>query len=288
MNLLEAQLGRARGSVVGLALGGRKPRRQKGARSMPNNLLIALSWQTALQRELDVVSNNIANLNTTGYKGDNSAFSEYLMPVARAEQFAFPDRQLSFVQDRATWHNFSQGPLQQTGSPLDVAIDGDGFLVVQTARGERYTRNGALQINNAGELVTITGDRVLGESGPIILQTTDRDIVVNPDGTIKVREGLGLTSDSTRGKLRLVNFSNPQSLQKDGTSMFAAPANVAAQPDQKSRIVQGMVEKSNVHAVLEMTRMVQVTRHYTEVANMIQQQSDLRRNAIQQLAEVPA
>ena len=255
---------------------------------MPNNLLIALSSQTALQRELDVISNNIANLNTTGYKSDNSAFSEYLMPTARAEQFAPADRRLSFVEDRATWHDFGQGPLQQTGSPLDVAIDGDGFLVVQTPRGERYTRNGSLQINNVGELVTNAGDRVLSESGPIVLQTTDRDIVVNPDGTIKVREGLSLNSDSTRGKLRLVNFANPQSLQKDGTSMFAAPAGIQAQPDQKSRIVQGAIEKSNVRAVVEMARMIQVTRHYTEVANIIQQQSDLRRAAIQQLAEVPA
>ena len=255
---------------------------------MLNNSLIALSWQTALQRELDVVSNNIANLNTTGFKGDTSAFSEYLMPVARADQFALPDRRLSFVQDRGTWHDFSQGPLHQTGGPLDVAIDGEGFLVVQTPRGERYTRNGALQLNNTGQLVTSAGDPVLGESGPIILQTTDRDIAIQPDGTIKVREGLSLTSDSTRGKLRLVTFTNPHSLQKDGTSMFAAPAGTQAQPDQKSRIVQGAIEKSNVRAVVEMTRMIQVTRNYTEVANMIQQQSDLRRNAIQQLAEVPA
>ena len=255
---------------------------------MLNNSLIALSWQTALQRELDVVSNNIANLTTTGYQGDNSAFTEYLMPVARSDQFAGADQRLSFVQDRATWHDFSQGPVQQTGGPLDVAIDGEGFLVVQTQRGERYTRNGALQLNNAGELVTSAGDRVLGDAGPIVLQTTDRDVVIHADGTIKVREGLSLTSDSTRGKLRLVSFANPHSLQKDGTSMFAAPAGIQPQPDQKSHIVQGAIEKSNVRAVVEMSRMIQVTRSYTEVANMIQQQSDLRRTAIQQLAEVPA
>ncbi len=100
---------------------------------MENALLIGLSRQIALQRELDVVANNIANMNTTGFKADGSVFEEYLMPVARAEQFAAPDRRLSYVQDRATWHDFSQGPIQQTGNPLDVAIDGDGFLVVQTA-----------------------------------------------------------------------------------------------------------------------------------------------------------
>ena len=76
------------------------------------------------------------------------------MPARTREQFRGADRRMSFVQDRATWHDMSQGTVQQTGNPLDVAIDGDGFLVVQTPRGERYTRNGALQINATGELVT--------------------------------------------------------------------------------------------------------------------------------------
>ena len=86
--------------------------------------------------------------------------------------------------------------------------------MVQTPRGERYTRNGALQINANGELVTSNGDRVLGDGGPIVLQTTDRDIVITKDGTIKVREGLSLNSDSTRGKLRIVRFDNTQQLRK--------------------------------------------------------------------------
>jgi flagellar basal-body rod protein FlgF len=255
---------------------------------MANNFLIALSWQTAMRRELEVVSNNVANLSTTGYKADNSAFSEFLMPGAHSDQFSGPDRRPSFVQDRATWHDFSQGPFQQTGGPLDVAIDGEGFFAVQTQRGERYTRNGGFQISNTGEIVTSAGDRVLGESGPIVLQPTDRDIVVTSDGTVKVREGLSLTSDSTRGKLRLVTFANPQSLQKDGTSMFAAPAGILPQPAQKISIAHGVLEKSNVRSVLEMSRLIEITRKYTEVANMVQQQSDLRRSAIQQLADVPA
>jgi flagellar basal-body rod protein FlgF len=253
-----------------------------------NSLLVSLSWQTALRRELDVVSNNVANLTTTGYKGDYSAFSEYMMPGARAEQFASQDRRISFVQDRTTWHDFSQGPFQQTGGPLDVAIDGDGFFVVQTERGERYTRNGAFQLNNVGEIVTSAGERVLGDSGPIVLQATDRDIIVTPDGSVKVREGVSLTSDATRGKLRLVNFANPQSLKKDGTSMFQAPAGVQPQTADKAKIAHGAIEKSNVRGVFEISRLIQVTRSYTEVANMISQHNEMRRNAIQQLAEVPA
>ncbi len=253
-----------------------------------NNFLIALSWQAAMRRELEVVANNVANLSTNGYKNDHAQFSEFMMPGASAEQFSGPDRRISFVQDRGTWHDFGQGPFQQTGGPLDTAIDGEGFFVVQTPRGERYTRNGAFQLNNAGELVTSTGDRVLGDGGPITLQTTDRDIVVTSDGTIKVREGLSLTSDSTRGRLRVVTFANQQALRKDGASTFTAPAGVQPRQAEKMKIVQGAVEKSNAHSILEMTRMIEITRKYTEVANMVQQQSDMRRTAIQQLAEVPA
>ena len=156
---------------------------------MENTLLIGLSRQTVLRRELDVVANNIANLNTTGFKADGAVFAEYLHAGARDEQFAPRDRRMSFVQDRMTWHDMSQGGIQQTGNPLDVAIDGDAFLVVQTPRGERYTRNGALQINAQGQLVTSAGDQVLGDSGPILFGASDRDIIINPDGTIRVREG---------------------------------------------------------------------------------------------------
>ena len=95
---------------------------------------------SAQQRALDVVANNIANINTTGFKADNVVFQEHLMPHARANQFRGPDRAVSFVQDRATWLDLSQGPVEQTGNPLDIAISGNGYLAVQTPRGERYTR----------------------------------------------------------------------------------------------------------------------------------------------------
>jgi len=253
---------------------------------MENAALVGLSRQIALQRELDVVANNIANLNTTGFKADNVVFHEFLMPGAQANQFAGNDRRVSFVHDRATWLDLGQGPVQQTGNPLDVAISGNAFLTIQTPRGERYTRNGALQLNNAGELVTSEGHKVIGESGPIVLQANDRDISISTDGTISVREGRN-TTDSLRGKLKLVSFEQPQRLQKDGTSAYAAPAGVQAQAAAQVRVVQGNIEKSNVRSVVEMTRMVEVTRTYTQVASMLQQQSDMRRAAIEKLAEVP-
>jgi flagellar basal body rod protein FlgG len=194
------------------------------------------------------------------------------------------------VQDSMSWHDMSQGTIEQTGGPLDIAIDGAGMMVVNTPRGERYTRAGSLQINNVGELVTSSGDKVLGENGPIVFQATDRDIIVNKDGTIKVREGTSLTSDSTRGKIRLVTFENPQQLQKDGAATFAAPDGVAPLPlpNAEAHVVQGAIEKSNVRPVIEMTRMIELTRAYSDVAAILSQQGDLRKNSIQQLADVPA
>ena len=254
---------------------------------MDTALLIGLSRQTALQRELDVVANNMANLNTVGFKADGAVFGEYLQNNARTQN-AGQDRRLSFVQDRMSWHDFSQGTFQQTGAPLDVAIDGEGMLVVQTNNGERYTRNGALQLNNIGELVTSSGDKVLGDGGVIILQNTDRDIVITKDGTIKVREGLSLTSDSTRGKLRIVRFDDMQQLRKDGASAYRAPDGITPIPVEKPNVIQGTLEKSNVRPVLAMARMIEVTRSYTEVATILQQQSEMRKNSLQQLAEVPA
>jgi flagellar basal-body rod protein FlgF len=260
-----------------------------GAPPMENAALIGLSRQIALNRELEVVANNIANVNTTGYKADGAVFEEYLMPVARDGDFSGADRRLSFVQDRATWHNFDPGPIRPTGNPLDVAIDGDSFFVVQTARGERYTRNGAFQLNAQGELVTNAGDRVLGDGGPIQFQPSDHDIMFNPDGTITAREGASATSDSQRGRLRLVRFDNVQRLTKEGASMFSAPATAVPQPPaQGTRVVRGSLEQSNVRAVVEMARMVAVTRTYTQIQSLLQAAGEQRRNAIEKLAEVPA
>jgi flagellar basal-body rod protein FlgF len=255
---------------------------------MENALLIGLSRQMVLQRELDVVANNIANINTTGFKTENSSFEEYLSPVARENRFETSDRRPSFVVDRGTWHDFRQGNVETTGNPLDITIDGNAFLVVQTAAGERYTRNGAFQTNAQGQIITMDGSPVLGDNGPIVIQQLDRQIAIAPDGRVTVIEGNNTRTESVRGKLRLVTFANPQRLQKDGANNFAAPAGVAAQPATNFRIIQGAVEKSNVNGVLEMTRMIDITRTYTQVSVMLQQQGDLRKAAIQQLADVPA
>jgi flagellar basal-body rod protein FlgF/flagellar basal-body rod protein FlgG len=251
---------------------------------MQNALLVGLSRQMALGREMDVVANNIANLDTTGYKADGSMFEEYLGSAART---GAGDARVSFVLDRGIWHDMSQGPIQRTGNPLDVAIDGNAFLVVQTPRGERYTRNGALQINASGQLVTADGNPVLGESGPITFQSTDNQVAISRDGTISAREGNSKV-DSQRGKIRLVSFENAQQLQKDGSSTFNASKGAQPQPAVNAGLAQGSIEKSNVRGVVEMSRMIEITRSYTQIASMLQQQSDQSTQAIDKLADVAA
>jgi flagellar basal-body rod protein FlgF/flagellar basal-body rod protein FlgG len=256
---------------------------------MDNTLLVGLSRQVTLSRELEVVANNLANINTTGYKADSSIFEQFLMPPASSGEFPPGSRELAYVQDRATWHNFGPGPIQRTGGPLDVAIDGDAFLVVQTAAGQRYTRNGALQINPTGALVTNAGDPVLGVGGPIQFQNTDHDISIGEDGTITVREGPSATSDATRGQLQLAQFADPGALQKQGSSLFSAPVGVAPQPAPPTvRVVQGAIEQSNVSAVAEMSRMIQITRSYEAIASLLQQENTERTTALDKLSAVPA
>jgi flagellar basal-body rod protein FlgF/flagellar basal-body rod protein FlgG len=253
---------------------------------MQNTLLVGLSRQVVLERQLDVVSNNIANLNTTGFKADRSLFQEYLASGAHEDNFANSDRRVSFVQDRATFHDFSPGTTEETKNPLDVAIDGNAFLVVQTPAGERYTRDGGLQINNQGQLVTISGYQVLGNSGPITFQPTDHDVSIGGDGYVTVQEGIARI-DSVRGKLRMVSFPQAQRLLKEGSNLYSAGEGNPARPDTTARLRQGFIEKSNVNSVTEMSRMIEITRTYTQIATLLQQQSDLHKSAIEKLADVP-
>lgn len=255
---------------------------------MQNTLLVGLSRQVVLGRELDVVANNIANINTAGFKADGAVFEEFIGKTARSDNMSGRDSKVSFVRDRATWIDLSQGTMERTGNPTDVAIEGKGFLAVDTPNGERYTRNGALQINNAGQLVTSEGFPVLGDNGPIQFQPTDVGVQISGDGTISVAVAGTPGQESLRGKLRMVAFDNPGRLQKDGVGTFALKDGVNIVPDTKSRFVQGSIEKSNVRSVVEMTRMIEITRTYTQVANMMQQQADLARTAVDKLAEVPA
>jgi flagellar basal-body rod protein FlgF len=252
---------------------------------MDNALLVGLSRQVSLRRELDVIANNIANLNTTGFKGESVLFEQFLDPTARHEHFPGNDRRIAFVLDRATMQDFTQGPLQRTEAPLDVAIDGPGFFTIQTPNGERYTRAGNFHLNPQGQLVTNNGQPVLGAGGPIVFEPTDTNIAIAADGTVSASNATGQIGE--RGKLRMVTFANPAQLTAQGDSLWSAPAGVTPQAaPPTTRAVQGSLEKSNVHAVKEMNRLLEVTRAYTNISNMQQRTDELRRKAIEKLAEV--
>jgi flagellar basal-body rod protein FlgF len=182
---------------------------------MDNALLVGLSRQVSLRRELDVIANNIANINTSGFKSESMMFEQYLDPTARHEYFPGGDRRISFVMDRATIQDFSQGPLQRTDAPLDVALDGQGFFSVQTPNGERYVRGGNFHLNAQGQLVTASGMPVLGQGGPVTFEPNDVNITIAADGTVSTQNG-------ERGKLRVVRFANTHQLVKQGEGLWAA------------------------------------------------------------------
>lgn len=243
-----------------------------------NAQLISLSRQMALQRHMDMVANNIANINTTGFKAEQLLFEEFKMPVAAHGDFSGEDRTLSYVQDWATVQDFSDGAMVQTGSPLDVAISGDGFFAVQTAGGERWTRSGGFQLNQAGLLVDSSGNPVLGDGGPIQFGPEETDIQIAADGSVSSSQG-------AKGTLRIVEFEEVQALVREGNNLMSGGTPI---PATNSRVLQGFTEKSNVSGVSEMSEMIRVTRAYESIASLSQKQDDMRRDAIKRLGSVSA
>jgi len=242
-----------------------------------NTILVALSRQVALRRQMDVIANNLANVETGGFKASDILFEEHMMPVAEATSALPADHDVSFVIDTATLTDYSPGPNQQTGNPLDVAIDGEGWFAIETAAGERYTRNGGFLLDPEGNLVTVNGDKVLGDGGPITFDESDGAISIAPDGTISTEAG-------DKGRLRVVAFADENALESVGSNLYAADEQ--PQDAENARVRQGMLEGSNVRPIVEITRMIEVTRAYTSMSSMLQNIDDMRRDAIGVLAVV--
>jgi flagellar basal-body rod protein FlgF len=196
------------------------------------------------QMRCDTVSNNLANLGTNGFKRDVLSF----------------DQVLTMKKYSAT--DFSQGPARHTGNPLDLALEGQGFFKVQTENGLRYTRNGAFTLDGANTLVTLNGDPVLGENGPITIN--GKDVSVDMDGQIQVD---GATVD----RISLADFENPQLLRKEGATyhVFDGKEEEGARPAGAS-MRQGYVEESNVDVTEEMIRMVEAFRAFETMQKGIQ------------------
>jgi flagellar basal-body rod protein FlgF len=238
---------------------------------METTLLVALSRQGALRRQMDVVANNLANMNTNGFKAERMLFTDH---VVKSGAPGGPAAPIAFVRDIATVRDDAPGRAEPTGNPLDLAIQGEGYLVVEGQGGELlYSRNGRLQLDGEGRLVTADGAPVLTTADtPIFLGETDTDIVIARDGTVSSGNG-------ELGRLRVVAFDAQAALLPAGGGLFstdAQPVDVAAPV-----LEQGMLERSNVEPILEMEKMIRVERAYTSVRDLINREDDRLKQMLQ-------
>ncbi len=236
-----------------------------------NAILVGLSRQVALSRQMDIVANNIANMNTVGFRAEQVMFREFLVDTKEGDT-------ISYVQDFGVAMDLADGPLQTTSNPLDVAISGLGYLVVQTADGEKYTRNGHLRLDDQGRLVTQDGNPILDEEGKEIeFEDPTVAIDISRDGTITAADGETF-------RLQVVGFDNQQDLEKAEGGLYEtdqAPFEI-----DDPQVMQGMLESSNVNSITEMTRMISVQRSYEAMQQMVKSDHDIQRDAIGRLGQV--
>jgi flagellar basal-body rod protein FlgF len=242
---------------------------------LENAAYIGLSRQMTLRRELDIVANNIANADTTGFKVEQLMLGTEVGERARNDQVR-PG--VSFVLDKGVGRDFGQGAMQQTGRPLDFAIDGEGafFTVGDGANGEAYTRDGAFTLDPEGRLTTKAGAPVLGDGGEIVLNPALGPVSVGADGTI--------TQDGqTTGRLSVVRFEALGVLEKGGDGLYRNTSNAQTMDAPDARIQQGMLEAANVNPLIEITNLVEISRAYESVTRMIENATDLSRRAVERL-----
>ena len=247
---------------------------------MQSPSLVLLSDQAALQRSMDVVANNVANANTTGFKREGVEFDTY---VSRPE----PRKAINFVVDRATYRDAATGPIQTTGNPFDIALQGQGYIPIQMAGGQTgYTRSGSFQVNPQGQLVTQSGLPVLGNGGQAItIPDTATDVVISGDGYITARDGNN-ASTTELGKIAPVKFDNEQALTAVGGGLYTTAQTPT--PSDDTKVVQGALEQSNVQSVTEMTSMIKIMRSYEQTVNLINMDNQRQTDAMTKLSRTTA
>lgn len=243
---------------------------------MDNAMYVVLSRQMTLKRELDIVANNLANADTTGFKVETLQVKTDPQTPAR---MADGPKALKFVLDDEVTRDFTQGSMQQTGGTFDLAIDGRGFFKVQTADGERYTRDGRFTLSPEGKLTTQSGDPVMGDGGEIQIDPTLGPVNIAQDGTI---------SQGTQrvGKLDVAAFADLSALQKDGDNLYKNVSNIQPTPATAAMVRQGMLEGSNVNSILQVTKLIEISRSYESMARTMDNVSSLSRSAVERLGKV--
>lgn len=241
---------------------------------MENAAYIGLSRQMTLRRELDIVANNIANADTTGFKVEQLLLGAEVGERARNDAVR-PG--VSFVMDNGVGRDYGQGALAQTGRPLDFGIEGEGvFFEIETDQGPAYTRDGAFTLDPEGRLVTEAGHRVQGQGGEIVLDPARGQASVAADGTVS-QDGLPV------GQLKLVRFDTLAALSKGGDGLYRNASNAVVMDAPDARVRQGMLEGSNVNPILEITNLIEISRAYERITRMIENTNDLSRRAVERL-----
>lgn len=245
---------------------------------MDVSLYVGLSHQMAMRRNLDIIANNMANMNTTAFKKEAVIFQEYMVNMRETEVPAA--RKVSYVQDKAVIRDFIEGKFRPTENPLDLALNGHNFFQIQQADGSvRYTRNGHFSLSADGTLINSNGHPVLDDGGSTIqFQPDDQEINVSPDGTVSTKRR-GIV-----GKIGVVTFTNMSALEKVGDSLYKTDE-APARPESYT-VMRGMIEDSNVEPIIEMTNMINVSRQYQMMARALDEQQDLFSKSINRLARV--
>jgi flagellar basal-body rod protein FlgF len=228
-------------------------------------------------QQMDTIANNLANASTVGYRAEKDVFSSVLADASNAGASSLDKAINNYGILSGTLLDQSQGALQKTGNDLDVAIQGPGYFVVQTAQGPMYTRNGSFQVSSHGQLVTSTGDAVMGDAGTITM--LPGKVSISPDGTISI-------NGAVSGKLHIVDFPAGTNVESAGNTYYTAPADTA-QTSTDSDVRQGFLESSNVNPILGLVDLITAERS----AEMMQRalsmfNSEIDKTATQDLPKV--
>ena len=241
---------------------------------MGDGIYTALSGALAQQHSLDVVANNVANVNTAGFRADRVVFGELLAGAQKnlPQDPQGPPRTDQFVQVEANALDLSGGAMRHTGNPLDLAIQGDGFFVVRTPQGDRLTRAGNFMLRESGELSTMEGYAVIGDdNAPIVFPAGVKDIQVTSDGIIRasVPDGSNRSNLTDVAQLSLKSVSDPRKLTREGTTLYRVD-DAQVVTASRGEIAQRHLEASNVNAVSGLNELVTITRSFDAIHRVIE------------------
>ena len=250
---------------------------------MIKGIYTSASGMLSTQRRLDIISNNLANANTSGYKKESAvkeSFPEMVMQKIEGNSREEIGELGTGVRLEQSYTDFSMGSKRRTGNQLDMAIKGDGFFAVETPTGQKYTKNGNFSLNRDGQIVTQQGYPVLGENGEPIQTIEGRDINIDQDGQVYLGE---LEADS----IQVVDFANREELVKSGENLFTYNGDQAdIQQTEDYQLLQGYLEGSNVNTVREMTKMIEVNRLYQAQQRVIKKADSTLDKAVNQVGRV--